>query len=382
MRWARHGILGSREEIPSPRWTPKLIGKVALDEFFFATEFASATIVSLGHRHRLAQEIGDSLSLYASRGWLEDPASYHLAPPDLTDVELSLVDAPMGPYRHASWESLYEPHEGEPGRERWLSFERNRRAHAWVFEHPGPPRPWVVCVPGYRMGHHLVDFAGFRVRWLHAALGLNVAVPVMPLHGPRREGRRGGDGFLSGDFVDTVHAQAQAVWDTRRLMDWLRRGGAPKIAIYGVSLGGYTASLLASLEDRIDAVIIGIPATDFVSLLENHMPDFAVRLASRLGFPFDSLRSLLSVVSPLAIPPLVAHDRRFIYAATVDGLATPTQARELWRHWDRPRIAWYHGSHVSFLWEPKVKEIVEEGLRAAGMLEEDAFAIASSATPR
>jgi hypothetical protein len=351
-----------------PRINLSLASKIALDDLFFASELVSATVVSMSHRRRLSREISDSLEFYGSEGWLEDPLAYHESPPPIGDTKISTVHSAFGFYRHLEWESGYAPHPGEPGRDRWLGFEENRSAHAWLFEHPGEPRPWVMCVPGYRMGHQLIDFAGFKVRWLYGALGVNVAVPVMPLHGPRRQGRRGGDGFLSGDFVDTIHAQSQSVFDCRRLMHWLRSRGAPAIAAYGVSLGGYTAALLASIERELDGVIIGIPASDFVALLEGHMPKFAVRLAARIGFPFDSLRDLMRVASPLALEPLVPQDRRFIYAATHDGLAIPSQARDLWRHWERPRIEWYEGSHVSFLWESKVETLVTEGLEAAGML--------------
>ena len=85
------------------------------------------------------------------------------------------------------------PHPGEPGRERWLAYEANRTGHAWLLKHPGPPRPWLVCVPGYRMGRPAVDFTGFRAGWLYKTLGLNVAIPVIPLHGPRRVGSRLGN---------------------------------------------------------------------------------------------------------------------------------------------------------------------------------------------
>ena len=111
------------------------------------------------------------------------------------------------------------------------------------------------------MGRVSVDFTGFRVRWLHRELGLNVAIPVMPLHGPRSQGRRGGDGFLSGNFVDTVHAQTQAAWDVRRLIDWLRSFGAPAVGIHGVSLGGYTAALVASLDPKLDCAVVGIASS-------------------------------------------------------------------------------------------------------------------------
>ena len=245
---------------------------------------------------------------------------------------------------------------------------RPRTAHAWLLEHSGPDRPWLVCVPGYRMGHPVVDFTGFRAHWLHHRLGINVAIPVMPLHGPRRVGRRGGDGFFAGDFVDTVHAQAQAVWDVRRLIGWLRTRGATSVGVYGVSLGGYTAALLACLEADLACVIAGIPAVDFVRLMRDHGPQFLLRAATRVGFSFDDVERLLQVISPLTLRPRVRKRRRYVYAGLADRLASPDHARDLWRHWGKPKAAWYQGSHLSYLWEADVKTFLEEALRESGLV--------------
>ncbi|MBW2231174.1 MAG: hypothetical protein JRH17_12390, partial [Deltaproteobacteria bacterium] len=84
MRWARHGLGARSDELPPVRWTLGLVSKVVLDDIFFISELVSATFVSLGHRHRLASEIEGCLELYADRGWLQDPASYHQAPPPLS----------------------------------------------------------------------------------------------------------------------------------------------------------------------------------------------------------------------------------------------------------------------------------------------------------
>ena len=367
-RWMRRrGRRRRQRGIPTVRRGLTIASKIALDEFFFATELVSATIVSRRDRQRVAQEVEDSLALFAARGWLDDPAAYHDSPPPLEATSFDEVAGPGLAYRHLRFASDYEPHPGEPGRERWLGYEANRTAHAWIMKHPGRMRPWLVCIPGYRMGRPVVDFTGFRARWLHQTLGLNVAIPVLPLHGPRSIGWRGGDGFLTGDFVDTVHAQAQAIWDVRRLIGWLRSQGAPAVGAYGVSLGGYTTALLASLEENLDCVIVGVPAADFVRLMRAHLPDFLIRAATRIGFSFDNAERLLRVVSPLALPPRVPHDRRFLFAGLADHLATPDHARDLWLHWQRPRIAWYQGSHVSFLWEPEVESLVREAVIATGL---------------
>lgn len=368
LRWGlgRNGI--DRKGIPAPRWDARLFSKVALDEFFLATELVSAPFVSARDSTRVGRELAQAIRLYQERGWLDDPADYHRTPPQLERFELEEFRSAWVDYRHLRYESEYEPHPGEPGRERWLGYAANRTAHARLLQHRGGPRPWLVCVPGYRMGQTIVDFTGFQARWLHRHLGLNVAIPVIPLHGPRRIGRRGGDGFFTGDFIDTVHAQAQAVWDARRLIGWLRSEGAAGVGIYGVSLGGYTAALLASLEHRIDCVIAGIPATDFLRLMQAHTPPFLLKLAALVGLSVDNIQRVLHVVSPLALTPQVPRERRFLFAGLADRLASPDHARDLWQHWERPHLTWYHGSHVSFLWEDEVKDLLQRALSTCGLV--------------
>lgn len=356
------------ERLPSAELGLRMAGKIALDEIFFASELLLAPFVSAQDRDRLVREIGQARALYEQRGYTTDPSHFHRRPPPLREVEIRMRRAHFGSYQMLRFESGYEPHPEEPGRERWLSHQANRTAGAWLLEHRGRRRPWVVCVPGYRMGHPLVDFTGFRARWLHQALGLNVAIAMMPLHGSRRSGRRGGDGFLTGDFVDTIHAQAQAVWDLRRLIDWLRAERAPAIAVQGVSLGGYTAALLTGLEPSLDGVVVGVPATDFVGLLRSNATPVLMRGLARLGLPIDDIEAALRVVSPLALAPRVPRRRLFLFAGLADRLAPPEHAHELWQHWGQPRAVWYQGSHVSFVWEPEVKALIEEAFRECELL--------------
>jgi hypothetical protein len=368
LRWAG-GVGRSRRGMPVPEPSLGLAAKVALDEIFFATEVLSSSIaLRPGDRRRVGGEISEALASFRQSGWTDRPVEYHREPPPLERVSERRARSGTRSYAHLSFESGYAPRTGEPGRARWLGYLPNRTAHAWVLRHEGAPRPWVVCVPGYRMGAPLVDFAGFRAGWLHRGLGLNVAVAVLPFHGPRRVGRRSGDGFLAGDLLDTIHAQAQAVWDLRRLIGWIRLRGAPAVGAYGVSLGGYTVALLASLEERLDTAVAGIPASCFIGLARSHAPPGLFEVARRAGFPLAEIEELMRVVSPLAMPPRVPRAGRYLYAGTADRLATPDQAWNLWRHWERPRIAWYHGSHVSFLVEPAVGALLREALHPDALL--------------
>lgn len=368
LRWAGRRGGGVHDEVPAPPRSLSLAAKMAVDELFLTVELVSAGFASLRERHRIESELRDALAFYEAQGWLERPEGFHRTPPPAAGVRQRPSSLGALAYRHLSFESGYAPHPGEPGRARWLSYERNRTAHAWVLRHPGRPRPWVVCIPGYRMGHPAVDLIGFDAARLHRRHGLNVAIPVLPLHGPRRVGRRGGDGLLSGELLDTVHLLAQAAWDVRRLLRWLRASGAPAVALQGLSLGGYTAALVASLEEDLDCVIAGIPAADFVRIVRWHAPALMWRVVERLGYRLEPIERLLRVVSPLAMRPRVPHERRFLFAATADRLAPPDHARDLWRHWDRPRMAWYHGSHLSFRLEREVERLVLDAFEACGLL--------------
>jgi dienelactone hydrolase len=377
MRWWGHQGHEGFEGVPRARRSLGLAAKIAADEFFLATEIVMGHVMAAGQLPRIGRELDRAERLFSRRGWLQDPTRYHQTPSAASDPELREARSGGARYLHLSFESGYTPDPDEPGRSRWLSYEPNHRAHAWLMRHPGPERPWVVCIPGYRMGNPVVDFTGFRASWLHEELGLNVAIPVLPFHGPRRTFRRGGDGFLTGDLLDTVHAQSQAVWDVRRLIRWLRAQGAPAIGAYGLSLGGYTTALVASLESELDCVVAGIPAACFLGLARWNAPAPLVRLADRLGFPWERLERVLTVISPLAFSPRVPRDRRFLFAGLADRLAPPDQARDLWRHWGRPRLAWYHGSHTSFCIEPGVQSLLLEAFRKTGLLKRRARAAGS-----
>ena len=169
-RWLPTRDRPADDALPVARASFGLGFKMLLDEVFFLTEVLSAPTASLADRHRFRAEITEALALYAERGWLDEPLGYHPTPPPAKPTEARRAVARGLAFQHLAFDSGYAPHPGEPGRARWLDHVANRTAHAWVLEHAGAPRPWLVCVPGYRMGHPLVDFTGFPAAWLHRRL--------------------------------------------------------------------------------------------------------------------------------------------------------------------------------------------------------------------
>jgi len=366
------GLAAVRQELrhegmPDPEPSLRLGAEVALDEALLATMTLTLPHTDVGDLPRLRRELHAARELYSDRGWMEKPLDYHVTPPPLENPDLRRAHARRLDYEHLRFESGYEPRVEEPRRERWLGQTRNRTAHAWVVRHADPGRPWLVCIHGYQMGVPAIEFAAFEAERLHRAYGMNLLFPVLPLHGPRKEGRRSGDGYLAGEPLDTVHAVSQALWDLRRLLSWLRLQGATKIGVHGLSLGGFHTALLACLDDDLACAIPGIPLADVSRVVWRHGPPLRIRHFERNGVVHEQVSEVLRVVSPLTLEPRVPHERRSIYAAVADRLVPADQVYDLWRHWGEPRIVWYQGGHVTFRFHPAVRQLVDTALTEAGL---------------
>lgn len=369
LRWAVGAGLTEAGRIPGApqvRMTGSLVAHVAMDEAVMALVQGPSRFPRRADYLRVAEELTIAAALYAERGWLDDPVSYHRDPPPLRDGDtMSSRGWALGEsYRRISWESGYEPRELEPGAARWSDFERNRTASAWLLEHDDGPRPWLVGVHGFGTGAPVADMVTFRAPHVHHELGWNVAAIVLPVHGSRRPSRIGGEDFLGFDMMNSVHALAQSVWDVRRLLSWVRSKDPTSVALHGVSLGGYIVSLTSCFDGDLDAVIAGIPVSDFPALFAQQAPRHVRERAEQHRILEGNAELVHRVVSPLAMPCRVPRERRAIFAGLGDRMAVPTQAQALWEHWEEPAIRWFPGNHVGYLWSSKVADFVDHTLSA------------------
>jgi hypothetical protein len=362
MRWALEAGMSEAGRIPGApeiRMTAGLVTQVAMDEAVMALVQGPKRFPRRADYERVGAELAAAQELFADRGWLDDPRSYHRDPPPMEHPVRTRGWALGQGYTRLSWESGYEVRPEEPGSDRWSAFVPNRTAAAWVLEHDDGPRPWMVAVHGFGTGAPVADLITFRALHLHHDLGWNVAAVVLPVHGCRRSSRIGGEDFLGFDMMNSVHALAQSVWDVRRLISWVRSRDPSAVVLHGVSLGGYITSLTTCFEGDLDAAIAGIPVCDFPALFARQAPRHVRDRAAEHGILSGNAELVHRVVSPLSMPTLVPMDRRFVFAGLGDRMAVPSQAHALWEHWERPTIRWFPGNHVGYLWSAKVASFVD-----------------------
>jgi pimeloyl-ACP methyl ester carboxylesterase len=352
-------------DAPLPEMSLEMDAKAGLDEALLGYFVAGIRSPAGDEAAQMCEDAIKLEAIIKEHGWDAEPSRFHQPPPPPVNVGIEKKRIYGYDYEELRWDSGFLPDDALPGATLWKRHTANNQCTVRVLRHPGPARPWLLCVHGYRMGAPWMDLGMFHPRWLHRRLGLNIVQPVLPLHGPRRIGARSGDYFLDGNLIDLIYAEAQALWDLRRTVAWIReQEPQARIGVFGVSLGGYNASLLANYEPGLEFVVAGIPVVDFAAALWRFMPPAYLRYFVANGLDENRYREILKLVSPLQRAPLLERDRLLIFAAAGDRIVLPQHPIKLSRHWGVP-ISWYQGSHLTLRSEPETRETLREAMLRA-----------------
>jgi pimeloyl-ACP methyl ester carboxylesterase len=338
----------------APRLSHRILGRAA-------STFDRAVVVAMEMKNRGVRARAESLShdermerlaiiqrAYGAPELLSNPDAYFAPPraiaPNLVRVRgLAAKDgSSIGSVYDASWDSAYELF-GADIRAAYDAHERNRTAHARLYL-AREPRPVVILVHGYMAGQWAVEERAWPIEWL-IRRGLDVAIAVLPFHALRGRVEGGAPDFPGADPRVTNEGFRQAIADIRALAAFLRaRGprGAVPVGVMGMSLGGYTASLLATVERDLAFAVPLIPLASIA--------DFA-RDQGRLGdgeasrLQHRALEEANWVVSPLARPSLVDKERMLVIGASADRITPIAHAECLAAHFDAP-LHTFHGGHL------------------------------------
>jgi len=286
-------------------------------------------------------------------------------PPDPIDPRLHRVrELPNGGrVVDASWQSRFDPYLPAM-RDAWSEHARNATSHARLHLH-AEPRPAVVLVHGYMGGTFRFEELVWPLRWFHRR-GLDVALVQLPFHGLRASIDSNGAAaypFPGSDPRLTNEGFRQSVHDIRALVRWLRFRGSPDVGMIGMSLGGYTTSLMATVEQGISVAVPMIPLASLADFARDQG-----RLGSRKERPAQhrALDAANFVVSPFARPSLVPSDRVLIVAAEADRITPMAHAVRLSHHFAAD-IASFPGGHLMHLGIRGCWRAVGELLERAGM---------------
>ncbi len=278
-----------------------------------------------------------------------DPAAFFAAPPAPAKVTERFVRdlEGGGTVVDLEYPSGFEPRLAEQ-REKYLRWQENHTAHVRMFRHA--PRagasqatpPAIVCVHGYRAGTFSFEERAWAMQWLFK-LGLDVTLFTLPFHALRSPAhRKGSPLFPTADVARTNEAMGQAMWDLRQLVQWLRARGAPSVGVAGMSLGGYTASLLATVEPSLAFAVPFIPLADFTDVVVEHEALRGVLVPEAL---IEAGKRALAMVRPLARAPVLPSERMLVIAAAADGITQTSHADRLAAHFGAP-IVHFPGAHL------------------------------------
>ena len=301
----------------------------------------------------------DALQFYAELAAARDPELSFPAPTEPPRVSTRPANpvaefAANGRVRNIRFRSSFQA-VNPAVREKRLGYDRNNVVHAQHWQHDDGPHPTLCLIHGFMGSAYLFNGLFFSLPWFYRS-GYDVLLYTLPFHGRRAErlSPYSGYGFFADGLTGFAEAMAQTVHDFRSILDHLEYTGVDRVALTGMSLGGYASDLIASVDDRVQAVIPNVPVVTPQSAFDDWFPaNLLVGLGNRItGADRETPSAANAYHSPLTYPPLVPKERRLIITGLGDRLAPPQQAEELWRHWDRCAFHWFPGNHVLHVSQP------------------------------
>ena len=316
----------------------------------------AALAIPIGYHPRRLQQAYQERRFYEQFADRGDVHRFFRRPPRGVKVERRIqpVDAfgSHGVVERLRFDSPFEP-VNPAMRERWKGYTRNNVARAKWVRHADGPRPTVMFVHGFFADPYWLNELFFAIPAFFYA-GCDVLLYTLPFHGRRQEllSPFSGHGFFAGGVSGINEAFAQAVHDFRIFLDFLLDDvGVERAGVTGISLGGYTSALLASVEDRLAFAAPNVPVASLPDLVMEWAPmSWVIRSAMKVaGVSIHDLRHMMAAHSPLTWQPVLPRERLMVIGGVGDRLAPPKHSRLLWDHWGRCRIHWFPGSHILHL---------------------------------
>jgi len=201
-------------------------------------------------------------------------------------------------------------------------------------------RPMAILVNGFSSGHHLMERVAWPVREF-GRQGVGVSLFALPFHGPR--GHAFPPEWPQQDTAFTIEGFRQAIWDLQIAIRAMRDAGASEVGVVGMSLGGYTAALLATVTADVDFVLSYIPIASIPDVMnDNGLVPGSGDIQRTL---YEGYREQLVPITPVCRTPKVEPKRVSIISGELDRLATAQHGARLADHFGTELIT-FPGAHI------------------------------------
>jgi hypothetical protein len=199
-------------------------------------------------------------------------------------------------------------------------------------------------------------------------MGLDVVIVELPFHGSRSvENPSLLNMFPSIDPVITNEGFSQAIFELREISKWIKHELDCPIIGLGLSLGAQAISLWSSL-DQLDATICVAPLVSIPQFIWKQVSGTALEQSLlKAGFSYDYLESGFAVSSPKSYFLRSDKKHTLIVAGKNDLIVPSSQAEELWKHWNKPKIHWIEDGHIEQLITPGTGKKVHNFLTKLGL---------------
>jgi pimeloyl-ACP methyl ester carboxylesterase len=201
-------------------------------------------------------------------------------------------------------------------------------------------RPAIILLHGWNgeMGYYCsFPFMEFTL----AAHGINALAFELPFHGkrrPRGEGRI--HNLISDDVVTMVEGMRHCLADALSMRLWLLEQGCPSVSVWGYSLGGWLAGLLATHPDALFETAVLMNPVARMDIAMATLPFAHPFRAATKDHPLDISSLNLASRQPTMKRALILAGLRdlFVPAETLDDLA---------KQWPRTDLVRMRHSHIS-----------------------------------
>jgi hypothetical protein len=313
-------------------------------------------------------KIREGLDYYLNLEWQSAPELYFDPPKKNPLICVSHpVKLSNGEVRDITFKSRFQSSNNEyRSLIKNLNESNSVRAKHWMHTDK-PPLGCVLAVHGWMLGEEKISaltlVPGFFYR-----MGLDVLVVELPFHGSRSFNNFSiRNMFPSVDPVITNEGFAQAIFEFREIATWIKHELECPIIGLGLSLGAQAISLWSSL-DELQATICVAPLVSIPKFIWKQVSGTPLEKSLfKAGLNYEYLESGFAVTSPISYNLRTQKKNVFIVAGKNDLIVPSSQAVELWKHWNRPKIHWIEDGHIEQLITPGTGKKVHNFLNKLGL---------------